>query len=208
MTATDPKQPVEDSVFAAPNNPGSTHMTRKVYVVCTLLIALSGCARADMAEQLVEITDVRKNLEVAVQSCKEFAKDLIGEEYDLNYEANELGLAPDDPAWLKLADIYQEFYDEACSYMDVDELTAIFADGYRERFSDSELAEIVAFHRTDAGSKYVSVASAIAVELNQIVNQRMAEGAVSAQSNFEAKIQEFWLEQDFKPKPESDSASL
>lgn len=183
-------------------------MTQRIHVVCTLLIVISGCARADMAEQLVEITDVRENLEIAVQSCKEFAKDLIGEEYKLNHQANELGLAPDDTGWLKLADIYQEFYDEACSYMDVDELTALFADGYRERFSDSELAEIVAFHKTDAGSKYVTVASTIAVELNQVVNERMAEGAVAAQSNFEAKIQEFWLEQDFKPKPESDSTSL
>ena len=97
-------------------------MIQKVTLVCALLFVISGCARADMADQLVEITEVRENLNIAVMSCKEFAKDLIGEEYKLNYQANELGLAPNDPAWLKLADIYQEFYDEACSYVDVDEL--------------------------------------------------------------------------------------
>jgi len=181
---------------------------QKAALNLVLLFIVSGCARADMADQLVEITEVRNNLEVAVQSCREFAKDLIGEEYDLNYQADEMGLAPDDPAWLKLAEIYQEFYDEVCSYIDVDELTALFANRYREHFTQSELAEIVAFHRTEAGSKYVSVSSAIGAELNQIVNQRMAEGAVSAQSSFDANIQEFWLEQDFTPKTESDSASL
>lgn len=183
-------------------------MFQKLALYCVLTILITGCARADTADELVEITAVRENLNVAVQSCTEFAKDLIGEEYKLNYQANQLGLAPDDPAWLKLADIYQKFYDDACSYVDVDELTALFADFYRERFTEDELVEIVAFHQTDAGAKYVSITSEIGLELNQIVNQRMAEGTVAAQSEFEARIQEFWLEQDFKPRSEDESDTL
>ncbi|MEM7504139.1 MAG: DUF2059 domain-containing protein [Pseudomonadota bacterium] len=183
-------------------------MSRILVLLSAVALLVMGCARADTADELVDITAVRENLNNALQSCREFAKDLISEEYKLNYQANELGLAPDDPAWLKLADIYQRFYDDACSYVDVDELTALSAEMYREQFTEGELAEIVKFHQTEAGTKYVSVTSTIGIQLNQVINQRMAEGSVEARTAFDTSLQEFWLEQDFKPKTRDEADRL
>lgn len=176
-----------------------------------LIFVLFGCSQTadiDWAEELVVQTNVRDNLQVAVTACAEFSKDLIGEEYKLNYQSNRIGLDADDPAWFELAEIYEEFYDNACSHVDVEELAAVFADEYRNRFNEAELEEIVRFHKSNVGSEYVAANSELTAQINQLVSQRMAEGSVEAQAAFEAKLQEFWLNQELSPSDDSRDRQL
>ncbi len=163
---------------------------RSVLLVLLLSVAPTG-ASADQIGQIMELRGDAEIVRKAYEECISAAVALFGDDFTFEYQSNSLGLAPDDPAWKRLAAIYAEYYEGSCNSMSPDAILPVIREAYETRFSDKERDHLVEFLSSPLGRKLVEVD----VEVNKTLNEKWTEDVVretrAANQRLEERLEEF-----------------
>ncbi|MEM7254725.1 MAG: DUF2059 domain-containing protein [Pseudomonadota bacterium] len=128
-------------------------------------------ALADDVDRLLTLWRVDDLIIDAESECRENTRAMLSGTLRLDEQRRRHKIAPDDPDWQRLVGIYDDFYQDACSFVSIEEQRAVYRELLETRFDATELAALVAFYGSELGEKLIS----LELDANRAVQTLYAE---------------------------------
>jgi len=160
-------------------------------MVCNLAAAPSvPLATHEDARRLLGLMKFDAQIDEARRQCNDMVKTITPESV---YETNPAqfgGITPQSRFWPSIVNAFQQFYFDACTYIDKDVFLDAAAASYAASLSREDLAAAIDFYSSPAGKRLADAQAAGAVAFQREAAKRMATTYQQANAEFSSRIAE------------------
>ena len=142
------------------------------------------------ARELLALMGFDAQINEAKTQCQKMTKTITPESVYQTSPNQFGGITPQSRLWPSVVHAFQEFYNNTCSYMDSESLTAVAAQSYASTLSKQDLAEVIKFYNSPVGKKLADAQVAAGAAFQKEAATRLADYYRWASEEFSKRLAE------------------
>ncbi|HET9484415.1 MAG TPA: DUF2059 domain-containing protein [Xanthomonadales bacterium] len=145
-------------------------------------------AELEHARQLVDLMEVDKQFRELTEQCVAQARTDTAESVYADDSGAFGGIAPGSDLWPEVKALYESYQIRTCTYPAASTAMEMLAKDLAEDLTADEMGEILSFHASKAGRRYLEATSAASTRMNAFMVEQQFRDARTAQAEYLASL--------------------
>ncbi|WP_411990990.1 DUF2059 domain-containing protein [Agarivorans sp. DSG3-1] len=174
----------------------------KLLAIGLAFAVVSSCVNATetnrKSDELIQVLQYDVQIQMFIDSCFEGAVHTSPEDLLKSNPYYFGGYNPDSPEWPRVVDIYNQYYERACEYVDGELFKKTASDEFALALSNAELNEAIAFYSTPVGQKIVKASARASKAFNEVAQMQYSKYFRRATILFQQELADLVRESQLK----------